>query len=257
MILVFFICSCSNVQVSYRLDNLKNTRAERIGIAIEEENLSLIEDEIRAGISPNFMEPKYQNTLLSLAIANRKKKSFVKLLELGANPNFSNSYCETPYHDAIRTISNCDLYYIQKMAKLNYPKLPKNFHDCPINKTTAIQKALFNFYLYDESEACDKRILEILIKSSPSYTKILHQYNTSNEFKANLVYHCLETRNIEGLRFMVKDLGLELPEKIFVDKMVLGNSITTISILEILNHQNYVLKNPKNIKAKKELLEFL
>jgi len=49
---------------------------------------------VKGNVPIDFREPKFGNTLLSLAVANDKQLAVTKLLELGANPNtrsFSNS----------------------------------------------------------------------------------------------------------------------------------------------------------------------
>lgn len=81
----------SNIfESDYRL--FQGTEAWEFAKAVEDQDISEIEELVSGGIDVDYREPKYGNTLLMLAVKNKDKKSVRKLLELGADPNKPNKY---------------------------------------------------------------------------------------------------------------------------------------------------------------------
>ncbi|PZU82739.1 MAG: hypothetical protein DI529_13745 [Chryseobacterium sp.] len=70
-----------------------NTPAKQLAKAVENEKIEDISEILKKKIvDPNFQEPKFGSTLLSLAIVNDKYKSVQTLLKYGANPNEHDNY---------------------------------------------------------------------------------------------------------------------------------------------------------------------
>jgi len=125
LIFFLFLLSLSScAQDSKYVLAFKGTEANNLAKAVEREDLSMIEKVIRA--NPSLIElvnPINGSNVLALSIDINKYRSFVKLLEFGANPNFFNPY--TKYSiliDAIRPFGSqldwkIDNRYLEELLK--------------------------------------------------------------------------------------------------------------------------------------------
>lgn len=119
IIVCLFLVSCEqhNKNVSF----FKKTEAYDLAKNVENEDLDKIEKLVKE--NPKLLELKENvsgSNVLSLALTIENFKSFNKLLELGANPNFIN-----PYSKRSILIDACDFYWKPKpyTIDLRYIKL--------------------------------------------------------------------------------------------------------------------------------------
>lgn len=100
LILCFFV-SCNNRETKIETGKLlgndyrlfQNTAAWELAKAVEDEDTIKIKKEIiQKKININFQEPRFGSTLLMLAIRNSQYQITKTLLEIGADPNISDSY---------------------------------------------------------------------------------------------------------------------------------------------------------------------
>lgn len=75
------------------IDSFKDTKAYELAKAVAKEDLEAIERIVKEDLTlMEFTESTYGSNVLVLSVNIEKFKSFEKLLELGANPNFINPY---------------------------------------------------------------------------------------------------------------------------------------------------------------------
>ena len=149
------ICSISTIScgqflepTEYHFDNFKNTPVEKIAMAARANNSKLILELARKNESEiDFKDPKFNMTLLAVAIANKKDKAINALLSINANPNIlvGNDSEYTPFSMAINYNEDCTTLLIEKMLHHNAnPNLeintPNDWLDKKIPLFEAIQK---------------------------------------------------------------------------------------------------------------------
>jgi len=256
---LFVLFSCENKKPAFRFSNFYNTKAEKISKSIEQNDTISIIKEIKAKrVNINFKDKKYEISLLTLAMMNNKKESFNKLLELGANPNSNNSYCVGPLNTAIRYNINCDIYFIKKLLNYGADISPKFFKKCNSHYAyDPIVETIMYHYEEDKIE-CQFKILKLL-SSKLNNPNLLFKYNDSINYRQNIVYRCLSThKNIPALKYLIINLKLKIPEKIFIDGTVFPNFHGYMSLKEILQNKAFVFEHsPYREKAKQEILAYL
>jgi len=93
IVCLFLISFSSCAQESRYVEAFKDTKAYPLAKAVEREDLKEIERLVRQNSTlMEFSNPVNGSNVLVLSIDAEKYKSFKKLLELGANPNFINPY---------------------------------------------------------------------------------------------------------------------------------------------------------------------
>lgn len=126
LIVLFIAVSCNNKEEKVNKRELlgndfrlfQDTPVWNLAKAVEDENLSLIKEEINLKkANPNYKESKFGSTLLMLAIKNNKYKSVNILLVLGADPNLGDSY--TGETAMICATKNTDINYLKLLLKYN------------------------------------------------------------------------------------------------------------------------------------------
>lgn len=131
LIVLFIAVSCNNKEEKVNNRESKINKRELLGNdvrlfqdtpvwnlakAVEDENLTLIKDEINLKkTNPNYKEPKFGSTLLMLGIKNNKYKSVNLLLTLGADPNLGDSY--TGETAMICAAKSSDIKYLKLLLK--------------------------------------------------------------------------------------------------------------------------------------------
>lgn len=245
LVLILFD-SCETSIPGFRFSNFKSTPAENLAKAVKNNNIKKIRNEvINKKIDIDFRDPKYGVTLLSLAVINNKKEAFNELLKLGANPNsLDYTFCDTPLINAITYNYDCDLYYIKKL--INSGAEPNKFNDeCyDILPNTPLTKAINRNKCIDIVKLLTKKIKSINLK----------KYNNSENYEKNIIYSCLDSKNMEALKYFVIDLKLEFPNKIYY---VSNNFDGFLDLETILKKDlNFTYSKKKNA-IKNEILNFI
>jgi ankyrin repeat protein len=259
LISIALLASCSRGKPAFRFSNFKGTKAETIAKAIEKNDITAIEQEVKLKqVDVNFKDKKYEVSLLTLAMMNDKRKSFKKLLELGANPNIENSYCVGSLNAAIRYNNNCDTYYIEMLLDYGAKISPQFFKKCNSYYTyDPIVETIMYHYEEDKID-CQFKILKILT-SRLNDTDLLFKYNDSINYRQNIVFRGLSThKNIPALKYFIVDLKYKVPEKIFIDGTVLLGENGYKDLKEILQNKVFMFENSEyREKAKQEILAYL
>lgn len=254
--MIITLNSCKYEKPAFRYSNYNNTPVENIVKAIKKEEISTIKREVKKGVNINFKDKKYDLPLLSLAIVKDKKKSFLELLKLNANPNVKDKDCEPPLVLAIRYNQDCNLFYIKNLLKYGANVTPELFKRCNYYTHDPIIETILHYN--DENKIkCGMSILNLLIKKTNN-TKLLLAYNTSKDYKANVVFNCLSIKNLYALKYLIVDSGYSFPDKIFIDGTVLLNHHGYYTLDYILNNRHFVFENSeKREQTKNEILNFL
>lgn len=144
---LFILCSCSNIYV----EHFEGTPAYDLARAVNSGNLSKIERIVKANPELlEYSEPQFGSNVLVLSINVANYKSFKKLLELGANPNYINPKTKTSVLIERATYShgyNIDIRYMKLLleygADANYFVDEEVIHDDGVHQEpiTPLMKA--------------------------------------------------------------------------------------------------------------------
>jgi hypothetical protein len=250
-ILFLTLNSCSaNELPGFRFDNFKETEAYDLAIAVKNDNTL----EISKIINKNnklleFKDPYYNMTLLSLSIVNQKKDSFIKLLQLGANPNMISGFDNdcTPFTNAIEYSKDCDLFFIENLLK----------YKADVNKTinyssNGFEKKNTPLFLAIDTYDENANFCSEMIYLFDNYS--LNLLNYSNE---TIIFNCLFSKNMKALRFFIIEKKIEIPRLIDTNGLSIENQ-KKYSLIEILNLDEYKFDFYKeNEIAKKDILIYL
>lgn len=252
--IIFLLLSCTHPESGFRFSNFKGSSNEDLSIAVKNQNI----EEIRSLVKNDKKrmdvgDSKYGIPLISVCIANNKKKSFLELLRLGANPNQYNENCITPLITAIRLNKDCDLFFIKNLIE-NEASLDLDLSD-KCSFTYDPLREIIRAFNNELEEECCLKILKLIDEKQ----KIdLSKFNDSENYRKNIVFYCLKVRNISVLKHLIVDLKCKFSEKVFIDWTVLDGAYGKISLKKILNDKEFIFKKNKYVeKAKKELLDYL
>jgi len=126
LLILFFFGSCNNRETKIEKEELlgndyrlfQNTAAWELAKAVQDEDIPKIKEEIiQKKININFQEPRFGSTLLMLAIRNSQYQITKTLLEIGADPNISDSY--RGESAVISAANNNDPKYLELILKYN------------------------------------------------------------------------------------------------------------------------------------------
>ncbi|MCB9426127.1 MAG: hypothetical protein H6584_03745 [Flavobacteriales bacterium] len=259
-VLLIFLISffCDNAPSAYRFSNYYGSEADGIVRAIESEDIVRIKKELVADSSLlNFKDEKHETSLLALTIVNDKKIAFQELLRLGANPNISDGYCDTPIMSAIRHCNNCDLYYIQELLKYGAEIHPDVIKNCTHSRHEPISETIL-YYNNEDLISCGIKIVDLLVAKSDK-NKLLHLYNNDKDYMENIVFNCLGSlKNLSMLKYLIVDLKCDLPQEIYINGTVVLGQTGYMSLLDILKHKGFVFnRTPDRLKAIQEITQYL
>ena len=255
LLCVFTYCQNDNKPMGdFSFYNFKNTPLENLALAIQNNDLDLIDKEINKNKHIlDSKEPNYEMNLLTLSIINNKKIAFSKLLENGSNPNvfvgINNNY--NPLIEAIYSSDNCDLFYISKL--LDYGANPNYMNDLKISHLhTAIG------LMGSDGREC-VNIVKLLIENGADVSFCKESNNFDCEGVINL---CLNSRSMEVLKYLVVDKKINTSNFIYRMSGNNGGNDSSYTLLEILKHKKFdfsdTVNNPKvSIEMRDQLINFL
>lgn len=155
----------------YRL--FQGTPTWNLAKAVWDDDTEEIEKEISKNPKLlNYQEPIFGNTLLNLSIYNDNYKSFVKLLQLGANPNITDfKHCGSPLITACEDFEDKTKYakeLIKFGANVNYVECNKGKEEQKTNRTPLIYSCIRG----------NRELVELLIANGASVNFV----NTNSEY---------------------------------------------------------------------------
>lgn len=251
-------CNFNMDYKGFEFKNFENTPLQELAIAVKTNNVEEIKVILKSKkIEIDLKEPVWQQTLLTLAIVNRKKEAFIELLKAGANPNIliGSGLNSTPFNESIREQKKGDFFYIKYLLKNganpNLEILPndgKSFDEYyPI--FTAINKGVNN----DDSTDLIKVLLSFGADINCCSPRPMNDSNCEG-----VIVQCLNLSCINYLRFFIIEKKIRIPKIAYVTGGINESSQLKYTLTEILNTEDFkFLENPSTRKKRNEILEYL
>jgi len=232
----------------------ENTPVKELAQAVKRDNTEKIKFLIsEKKMNVNYPEPKFGNTLLSLAIINQKVETVEVLLSLGANPNqqkFNNT--DTPFLNAIEFTNkqSCNLDKVKLLLDygVNINAMFIDIRDLGGNKqniqNTALMMACINGCL---------NLVKLLVEQGAK----INQYTYYDGYGA--ITSALMQDNVEIAKYLIIEKKAEIPDYIFevqAEVGYVGAPAKRKTITDILNESDYS-KQPEKQKYKVEILNYL
>lgn len=244
--------SCLSDKKGYEFSNFKDTPLEELANYVKNNDIDAIKDFAKEKrIDLNYKEPIYNQTLLSLAIANNKKAAFIKLLELGADPNaiLGSANNSSPLTLAIEKQRNCDLFYIENLLKHGAdPNLCINPADDAFFYETyplfvAVGKGV------NGDECLD--VIKTLIKYGADIN-VCNPKSTNKNYCEGVISLCISYSCMDFLKFFVIEKKIKIPDVVYIDGGIDENTQKKYSLKEILNTEDYQFDEYPSAKAAKD-----
>lgn len=233
--------SCARDAQGFEFENFQNTPIWALAKAVKENDVESIRKFAKQEkINIDYKEPKYNQTLLALAIVNQKKEAFVELLKADANPNIllGSTMDSSPLTEAIIHQSNCDLFYIETLLRFGADP----------NLKIAPKSVGYFSNGYPLLTACSHNITESgsncldAIKLLVRYGADINCCNPVPENKGlceGVLYFCLSSQNMEALRYFVVDQKIKIPDVVYITGSIDFASREKYSLSEILNTEDF------------------
>lgn len=121
LITISLFVSCQETWKKLNYELFYDKEIKELALAVDDEDVEKINFLVRVEkYNVNYIEPKYGQTLLKLAILTKKRKSIKKMLELGADPNIQDKLQnKSAFHFACEmyTLGATDLELIDLMLE--------------------------------------------------------------------------------------------------------------------------------------------
>lgn len=259
--------SCASDIRGFEFENFNGTPLSELAIAVKNNDSKEIKRIITENkVDINYKEPIFKQTLLTLAIVNRKKEAFIELLKGNSDPNIilGNSQNTSPLTIAILYQNNCNLYYIKELlehgANPNLKIIPndgKSFSDYyPL--FTSIRKGI------NEDECTD--VIKLLIEYDADVNCCSPRPMIDNMCEG-VINECLTCDCMYFLRFFVIEKKIKIPKIVYVKGGINQDTQKEYSLFEILNTEDYKFEDfiqdgekvdrSDSRKIRNEILEYL
>ena len=210
-LLIINFSSCA--QKNSYTEAFKGTKAYPLAQAVERENLREIEKLVHKDSALlEFANPVNGSNVLVFSIDTEKYKSFKKLLELGANPNFINPYTRhSALIDAIQPFGSqfdwrIDNRYIEKLleygANPNYA-VENDFTNEKGHYVSATSPLM-------EASGLNLEAVKLLIKRGAKYNKRIGESQSTGFTSA------LSMRKFDIIDFYIDSLNVNVHQSIYI-----------------------------------------
>ncbi len=225
MLLIFIaliMCQCDTLEDRSSFLIFKDTKAWNLAKAVRSQNILTINKQVKEyGVSVDFEDPVYGETVLHLAVKNNLLESVKALLSLGANPNHAdNHYGQTVMHNSVGLFNlerDNDTFVLSELLKFGgSPNLLTAFTNHPNH--TGVQESVLNVLCQYARKGTLK--LELLIKHGADINYVNEAYhsplfNSINSLNFDktiiLLQHGADYRKIlfkdnSGKQYLIQDL---------------------------------------------------
>jgi hypothetical protein len=261
-------CALEYEMPNYRFSNFENTQAWDLAKAVKDNDAEKVREILNTRkVNVDFKDPKFQETLLSLAIVNQKQNTIIELLKAGANPNelLGNLKDETPFLNAVRYNNKCDLFYVQTLLKYG------------ANPNLEIQNPIKGHYFANSFPLIvaigqlDKNgdeclsIVKLLVDNGANINCCY--YDEMDDLCEGVINQCISSSNMETLKYFIIEKKIKIPKIVCVWGSIDKATEQRYSLIEILNTEDYQFEDfndelgnhdlSKSRKIKSEILEYL
>lgn len=228
----------------------RNTPVRDLADAVEADD----PDRVRAAVHTDkanldFQDPKFGNTVLTLAVFNNKVVAAKVLLDSGANPNLrSPNYGLTPF------LAACKYGYLDTKNLEIFEDLIKhgadvNDREIEVDTTDRIGDTIITTALQYTVSSGSLAAVKLLVDHGAKLNVPPKRGVRSLLFLAAL------SPRLDVLRYLLIEKGLPVPDYLFIRNE--GDPIEKKITLRQLLMERPPDKNPVEIKERKEILEYL
>jgi hypothetical protein len=243
VVISFALNSCGfNLEKKcYNFDNFKGTALWELAQAVREDNATEVKELLKnKGVIIDFKDPKYNQTLLALAVQNKKPKAFIALLNAGANANalVGNPKDATPFIYGIQTSRGCDFFYVKGMLRHGAnPNLEiKNpnpghvfFNSFPLLVAIGIQT----------NPNLD--LIKLLVNNGAN-TNCCYQQPYS-DFCEGVISKSLLLNDMESLKYFIIEKKITIPDTVFIRGELNKSSQEAFGLKAILTSKYYTYQD--------------
>jgi ankyrin repeat protein len=261
--------SCASELKGFEFSNFENTPISELAKAVRDNDVKLIREIVKSNqLDIDYKEPIYQQTLLTLAIVNRKQEACVELLKAKADPNvlLGSNEDSTPLTEAILHQENCDLFYIESLLKHGanpnleiISKDEKHFFFNSYPLIVAIGQNDKN------GEEC-LNIIKLLVEYGANIN-CCNPRPMDEGICEGVIDECLTISSMENLRYFVIEKKIKIPKIVYIRGGINKATQQEYSLTEILNTEDYQFEDfedetgkvnrSKSRKIRNEILEYL
>ena len=268
--LCMFLNSCAfNLEQNcYNFDNFKDTPLWELAQAVRADDAIKVKQILKDNkLKIDLKEPKFNQTLLNLAILNKKRNAFLELLNAGANPNelIGIPTDSTPFVEGVKNVHNCDLYFVENMLKhganpnleIKNPQ-PEYFFENSFPLLAAIGNS-------DDNGIDCLNLYELLLNNGADINCCYKQ--PDSEICEGVLAKAITLRRMETLKYFVIEKKMTIPDTVIILGEANKKTQEAYWLREILNTEDYKFKDfeseGKKIdrsrlrKARNEILEYL
>lgn len=255
LIIMAVMNSCNYYMPGFDYKLFDDTPVKELAQAVKKDDLEKIEFLVKEKkMNINHPEPKFGNTLLSLAIVNQKAETVEALLKLGADPNqqkFKNT--DTPFLNAVEFTDNQTCNSKKVKLLLDY--------GADVNSVFIDIRELRNGGKQDIQHtalmiACRNRCLN-LVKLLIARGADINQYTYYEGYGS--ITSALMQDNLEIAKYIIVDKKARIPEYIFQREAGIthvDDPAKRLTITDMLNESDYS-NQPEKQKYKEEILSYL
>jgi ankyrin repeat protein len=246
------IVSCQNIErvgPSYQFKLFKNSPVSTLAKAVEKEDTLKIRELVIHDLTPiDWLEPKFGNSLLTLAILNKKNLAMKSLLSLGANPNIRSKDNASPFLEAcfysteisnIRTVLELLIRYGADVNSFQLDTTLDQFGEKKHFSTTALGTVC----LYGNLAAC-----KVLVENGASLTNY-------GENEHSLISTAVLGGKLDIVKYLMIEKGAPIPDYVVIRQPGNKNEMK-MTIVDILSEPDYS-DSPESTKLKAEIIQFL
>jgi hypothetical protein len=230
-------CGFNIEQKNYSFDNFRETPLWELAQAVRADNPIEIKGILKGKkINLDLKEPKFQQTLLALAIQNNKRSAFLELLNEGANPNelVGNPKDATPFIYGIENVENCDLYYVESM--LQHGANPNLEIKNPQPKYYFTNSFPLLVAIGNQVNRCSA-LIKLLVDSGADINCCYKQ--SFSEICGGVITKSLILNDMETLKYFVIEKKITIPDTVIIIGELDKSTQEAFGLREILTSKDY------------------
>ncbi|HNP31804.1 MAG TPA: hypothetical protein PKN96_00775 [Flavobacterium sp.] len=261
-------CALNLEQEKYNFDNFKETPLWELAQAVRADDADKIKEILKnKKLNVDLKEHRFNQTLLNLAIINKKRNAFLELLNADANPNelIGIPVDSTPFVESINNMQNCDLYFVENMLKHGANPNLEIKNPTPeyiFANSFPLLAAIGN---HNENGSDCLSLYELLINSGADINCCYKQPESS--LCEGVLAKALTLNKMETLRYFVIEKKINIPDTVIIFGEGDKTTQKAYGLREVLNSEDYKFEDferdghkydrSEERKFKEEILNYL